>query len=58
MATDQSTSHTTTLTIRERALHLADEAAREPNHHRRRELEQAALRAWHAARRLQKAVRS
>lgn len=38
----------TTVRLREKAVALAEEAAREPDYHRRRELEQAALQAWKA----------
>lgn len=50
-ATDESIRHDRDSTSpRDRALCLASEATREPDYHRRRELEQDASRAWRAVR--------
>jgi len=48
-ATDEPTTHR--LALQARALALAEQAAREADYHRRRQLEQAALAHWRAARR-------
>ena len=40
-----------TQTLREKALEFADEAAHEADYRRRRELEEAAMAYWRAARR-------
>jgi hypothetical protein len=45
-------------TARETALSLAAEAVRTTSHAERRDLEQAALRSWQAARVARKAVRA
>jgi hypothetical protein len=58
-ATDERTAPSPRLaSLREHALQLAQLAAREPDYHRRRQLEQAALSAWAASRTARKAVRS
>ena len=40
-----------TQSLREKALRFADEAAHEADYHRRRQLEEAAMAYWRAARR-------
>lgn len=56
-ATDDTTTQPHASTIRERALCLAGEAARESDYARRRELEAAAMACWRAARAAEQASR-
>jgi hypothetical protein len=57
MATDCPTRIPSRESLREQALELAERAASASTYAERRELEQAAVRAWQAAREAKKAVR-